>query len=81
MVTLMTEYVANMKTAQNRVYGFMPGKSNVSRSTSPKLVQNNVCMDSNTLRKFNIKITNVSIMHSVLQSRMVREKCTTKISF
>lgn len=62
IVTLMTEYVANIKTAQNRVYGFMPGKSKVSRSTSPKPVQNNVCMDSNTLRKLYIKITNVSTM-------------------
>lgn len=50
-ITLITEYEPNNKSAQKRVNAFMPVKSNDTRSTIPKLAQNNDCDVSNKLEE------------------------------
>lgn len=48
-MTFITEYEPNNKSAQKRVNALIPVKSNDTKSTIPKLAQNNDCDVSNKL--------------------------------
>ena len=58
-IILMTEKDPNMRRPKNRVNSFIPVNSKLSKSTSPKIAQNNVCEVSHKLiekRKTKIRI-------------------------
>ena len=48
-IILMTENDPNMRRPKNRVNSFIPVNSKLSRSTRPKMAQNNVCDVSHKL--------------------------------
>ena len=55
-IILMTENDPNIRRPKNRVNSLIPVSSKLSRSTSPKMAQNNVCEVSHKLKEIRVNI-------------------------